>query len=160
MLSLWTKWDLQERKWEIPVLKPCRLYINSALKSRNQMLKCLVLTSATGGAAVSHVREFPVMFSVPARWYLVFRNVRRVPVPTCSFMSFLRRPSAILIISCPTGHCVTYRKQGPDVQMTYRLLTNYLPKGSMLHSGLMLDAGLGFGLYLSMGLWRDKMSVD
>lgn len=110
------------------------------------MLKYLVPTSATGGAAVSRAREFPVVFSVPARQYLVFR--------------YVRWPSAILIIFHPIGHCVTYRKQGPDVQMTFRLLTNYLPEGSMLHSGSMLDAGLGIELYISMGFGKDKMSVD
>lgn len=104
------------------ILKPCRLSIKSALKSGNHKLKCVVLTSATGDTAVSRAREFPVVFSVPARRYLVFRNVRWVPVTTCSFMPFLRRPSAILIIPCPNSHCDTYRKQGSDVQMSYRLL--------------------------------------
>lgn len=87
--------------------------MKSALNSGRHMLKSLVLTSATGKAAVSFARGFPVVFSVPARRYLVFRYVRRVPVPTCSIGPFLRRPSAVLIVS----HGVTYGKQGSNVQM-------------------------------------------
>lgn len=110
------------------------------------MLKCLVLTSATGGTAVSCAREFPVVFSVPARWYLVVRYVRWGPVPTCSFVSILSRLSAVLIVSRSTGHCVTYRKQGPDVQMTYRLLKKRPTGRFHVTFRVNVRCRLGFGL--------------